>query len=135
RTAFPTHFDFSRGFGPNTTPPPLQIGDDLYPARARPVPFCRHGFAPDKSTSALLFVLAEPERLAARMATTASCTACVPRPSSIRSIFASFAAALLKTFALISSAPFHVGFSASSPSLLLHAFGAQHVRPVSVRDV
>src|SRR5262249_5959921 len=109
-----------------------QMGDDLEPGRARPVPFCRHGFAPDKSTSALLFVLAEPERRAARIATTTSCTACVPRPSSIISSFASFAAALVKTFALICSAPFHVEFSASSPSLLPNPFVPQHVRPVSV---
>src|SRR6266536_5937169 len=78
------------------------MGDDLYPARARPVPFCRHGFAPERFTSAFVLVLAEPERRAARMATTVSWTACVPCPSSINWIFASLAPALVKTFALIS---------------------------------
>ena len=34
------------------------------------MPFCRHGFAPDKFTSAFVLVLAEPERRAARIATT-----------------------------------------------------------------
>src|SRR5437762_2403303 len=34
----------SRGLGPNTTPPPRHNGDANEPARARPVPFCFHGF-------------------------------------------------------------------------------------------
>src|SRR5207248_7984638 len=93
------------GLGPKTTPPPRQIGDDLYPARARPVPFCRHGFAPERFTSAFVFVLADPERRAARIATTVSCTACAPRPSSLTSIFASFAAGLVRIFVLIFSVP------------------------------
>src|SRR5205085_7194628 len=61
----------------------------------------RHGFAPDISTSAFVFVFAEPERRAARIATTTSCTACEPRPFSMISILASLAAAFVKTFALI----------------------------------
>src|SRR5262249_57835473 len=100
------------------------MGDDLYPARARPVPFCRQGFAPDRSTSAFVFVLAEPERRAARMATTVSWTACEPLPSSISSMPASLAAALVRTFALI-------GFlsRASSPLPPDHVCDAPHVPP------
>ena len=33
------------GCGPKTTPPPTQIGERFEPARARPVPFWRHGLA------------------------------------------------------------------------------------------
>src|SRR3954465_9054758 len=39
-------WSYLRGFGPWATPPPTQIGERLEPARARPVPFCRHGLAP-----------------------------------------------------------------------------------------
>src|SRR5476651_2055013 len=34
----------SRGFGPKATPPPAHNGERNEPARARPVPFCFHGF-------------------------------------------------------------------------------------------
>ena len=33
-----------RGIGPKTVPPPTQCGARVDPWRARPVPFCRHGF-------------------------------------------------------------------------------------------
>jgi hypothetical protein len=63
--------------------------------------FAATGLAPDKFTSAFVLVLAVPDRRAARIATTTSCTACEPRPPSTSSILASFAAALVKTFALM----------------------------------
>ena len=42
--------------GPWATPPPIQIGLRVDPARARPVPFCFQGLAPPPRTSALVFV-------------------------------------------------------------------------------
>jgi len=44
------------GFGPKITPPPFHNGERLEPARARPVPFCCHGFAPPPRTSLRVFV-------------------------------------------------------------------------------
>ena len=40
-----------RGCGPNMTPPERHKGDRADPARARPVPFCFHGFLFEKATS------------------------------------------------------------------------------------
>src|SRR5205814_3985921 len=56
------------------TPPPAQIGERIEPARARPVPFCRHGLAPPPRTRARVSVAAEPWRRALSSARTASCT-------------------------------------------------------------
>src|SRR5215469_3743751 len=56
----------SRGLGPNTTPPPAHKGDRNEPARARPVPFCRHGFLLVPATSPTVLVLAVPLRRPAR---------------------------------------------------------------------
>src|SRR5690554_5611889 len=56
----------SRGFGPNTTPPPRQRGERNEPARARPVPFCFHGFLFEPATSPTVLVQAVPLRCAAR---------------------------------------------------------------------
>ncbi len=64
----------SRGFGPKATPPPRQIGDCLLPARARPVPFWRHGLALEPRTSLRVLVEAVPARLAARCWRTTSCS-------------------------------------------------------------
>ena len=36
--------------GGNAEPPWYQCGIRLEPARARPVPFCRHGLAPEPET-------------------------------------------------------------------------------------
>ena len=45
----------SRGVGGNATPPPVQCGARVVPARARPVPFWRHGFERPPETSPRLF--------------------------------------------------------------------------------
>src|SRR5579862_1178202 len=55
-------------------PPPVQIGERLEPARARPVPFWRHGFSPPPLTSPRVLVEAVPRRRAASSARTLSCT-------------------------------------------------------------
>src|SRR5580698_10372993 len=55
-------------------PPPVQIGERLEPARARPVPFCRHGLAPPPETIARVLVAAVPRRRAACSARTLWCT-------------------------------------------------------------
>ena len=41
-------------------PPPVQIGERLVPARARPVPFWRHGFAPPPETMPRVLVACVP---------------------------------------------------------------------------
>ena len=48
------------GFGPKITPPPFHKGDRFEPARARPVPFCCHGFLPPPRTSLLVLVETVP---------------------------------------------------------------------------
>ena len=53
------------------------------------MPFCRHGFLFVPETSPTFLVLAVPLRCAAWYATTASCTACVPFPSSTSGNFTS----------------------------------------------
>src|SRR5918996_236911 len=55
-------------------PPPVQIGERVEPARARPVPFWRHGFAPPPRTIPRVLVACVPRRRAACSATTTSCT-------------------------------------------------------------
>ena len=61
---------YERGFGPNAIPPPVQIGERFEPARARPVPFWRHGLAPPPETIPRVFVAAVPRRRAACSART-----------------------------------------------------------------
>jgi hypothetical protein len=63
----------------STPPPSPHEASWKEPARARPVPFCRHGFlfVPETSPS-VLGLQAVPLRCAARYAVTASWTACVP---------------------------------------------------------
>src|ERR1700686_644534 len=51
-------------------PPPVQIGERLEPARARPVPFWRQGLAPPPETRPRVFVAAVPRRRAACSART-----------------------------------------------------------------
>ena len=58
----------SLGRGPKTVPPPFHRGERFDPARARPVPFCRHGFAPPPRTRARVFVEAVPARSFVRCA-------------------------------------------------------------------
>src|SRR5215208_7202247 len=55
-------------------PPPVQIGEREEPARARPVPFWRHGLAPPPRTIPRVLVACVPRRRAASSATTHSCT-------------------------------------------------------------
>src|SRR3954468_1809102 len=55
-------------------PPPVHSGERDVPARARPVPFWRHGFAPPPRTLPRVSVACVPRRRAASSATTASCT-------------------------------------------------------------
>lgn len=47
-----------RGFGPNTTPPPLICGERMLPCLALPLPFWEWGLRPPPRTSAFVFVLA-----------------------------------------------------------------------------
>src|SRR4051795_2214994 len=65
---------YLRGLGPKTVPPPVQIGEREVPARARPVPFWRHGFAEPPETIPRVLVACVPWRRAASSATTTSCT-------------------------------------------------------------
>src|SRR3954449_2256110 len=55
-------------------PPPVQIGLRDEPARARPVPFWRQGFAPPPRTLPRVLVECVPWRCAASSARTDSCT-------------------------------------------------------------
>src|ERR1700686_610119 len=55
-------------------PPPVQIGERFEPARARPVPFWRHGLAPPPETSPRVRVDAVPCRRAFSSARTVSWT-------------------------------------------------------------
>src|SRR5512133_2226289 len=54
----------SRGVGGNATPPPVQCGARVVPARARPVPFWRHGLARPPETRPRLFAPRVPARRA-----------------------------------------------------------------------
>src|SRR5947199_9534033 len=55
-------------------PPPVHSGEREEPARARPVPFWRHGLAPPPRTSPRVLVECVPWRRAASSARTDSCT-------------------------------------------------------------
>src|SRR5436190_4881884 len=55
-------------------PPPVQIGERDEPARARPVPFWRHGLAPPPRTLPRVLVDAVPRRRALSSARTDSWT-------------------------------------------------------------
>src|SRR5579862_6171752 len=55
-------------------PPCRHIGERVEPARARPVPFCRHGLRPPPEMSPLVLVDAVPERRFASCIRTASCS-------------------------------------------------------------
>src|SRR3954454_19001060 len=55
-------------------PPPVQMGEREEPARARPVPFWRHGLAPPPRTIPRVLVACVPCRRAASSARTDSCT-------------------------------------------------------------
>ena len=51
---------FSSGRFGKIFPPPRHSGDEALPARARPVPFCLHGFLFDLLTSPRVFCLRVP---------------------------------------------------------------------------
>src|SRR3954469_25274701 len=55
-------------------PPPVQCGARIDPARARPVPFWRHGLAPPPRTLPRVLVACVPCRRAASSARTDACT-------------------------------------------------------------
>src|SRR3984957_15042049 len=55
-------------------PPCRQIGERVEPERARPVPFCRHGFLPPPAISPRVLVEAVPARRFASCIRTASCS-------------------------------------------------------------
>src|SRR5581483_10681781 len=63
-----------RGCGPKTVPPPVHTGERLEPARARPVPFWRHGLTPPPETIPRVLLAAVPRRRAACSARTLWCT-------------------------------------------------------------
>ncbi len=59
--------------GPKTVPPPRKTGERVEPARARPVPFCFHGFWLPPTTNPRVLVWWLPWRWLARYAFTAWC--------------------------------------------------------------
>jgi len=65
---------FSSGLFGKMRPPPRHSGEDVMPARARPVPFWRHGFLVEWRTSLRVFCLRVPWRPFAAYATTTWCT-------------------------------------------------------------
>ena len=68
---------YERGLGPRAMPPPTHWGERVEPCRARPVPFCRNGFAPPPATSARVLVDWVPDRAAASWAVTTWCSTAV----------------------------------------------------------
>src|SRR2546423_8232983 len=62
---------YLRGVGPNGLPPPFHWVARIEPWRARPVPFCFHGFPPPPHNSLPPLVSCVPARPAARSLTTA----------------------------------------------------------------
>src|SRR5687768_1706075 len=65
---------FSSGRFGKVLPPPRHSGEDARPARARPVPFCFHGFLFDLLTSPRAFCLRVPCLALARKAVMTWCT-------------------------------------------------------------
>src|SRR5256885_1105251 len=65
-----------RLLGGNAIPPPTQCGARMEPARARPVPFCRHGFERPPATRPRLLPPRVAERAAFCSARTVSWTSC-----------------------------------------------------------
>src|SRR5437764_173926 len=77
RRAF--RFTFSsklRAVGGKARPPPVNCGARIVPARARPVPFCRHGLPRPPETRPRLLAPRVPARRAFSSARTVSCTRC-----------------------------------------------------------
>src|SRR5882762_1621118 len=65
---------FSSGEFGKILPPPRHSGLEVMPARARPVPFCRHGFLVEGLTAPRSFCARVPRRAFAWNATTIWCT-------------------------------------------------------------
>src|SRR5438552_4561441 len=65
-----------RGLGGNATPPPVNCGARIVPARARPVPFWRHGFERPPATRPRLLPPRVAERASFSSARTVSWTRC-----------------------------------------------------------
>src|SRR5256886_1312084 len=65
---------FSSGEFGKILPPPRHSGLEVMPARARPVPFCRHGFLVEWLTAPRSFCARVPRRAFAWNATTIWCT-------------------------------------------------------------
>ena len=83
----------SRGVGGKVTPPPVNCGARIGSlARARPVPFWRHGFARPPETMPRLFAARVPCRAAFSSARTASWTRCglISAPKTVSSSETSF---------------------------------------------
>ena len=80
--------------GAKTTPPPVNCGARMVPARARPVPFWRHGFARPPETRPRVFAPRVPARRAFSSARTVSWTrfAFGSAPKTASSSVTSFAA-------------------------------------------
>src|SRR5262245_50854838 len=83
-----------RMLGGKATPPPVNCGARVVPARARPVPFWRHGFERPPATSPRDLAPRVPARSAFSSARTASCTRCclISAPKTDSSSSTSFAA-------------------------------------------
>src|SRR5437867_10726827 len=82
----------------------------MEPTRARPVPFCRHGFLPLPLTFARFFVLCVPRRSAAFACTTDSHIRSAftrpPKTSSLTSTLPTFLFSLLTISSCICPVPF-----------------------------
>src|SRR4051794_6686726 len=73
RTLFGRSWAWSRGCGPNATPPPRNRLTRREPCRARPVPFCLYILAPVRQISARVFTLWVPARRLASCQVTTRC--------------------------------------------------------------
>src|SRR5438128_2272996 len=93
-----------RGVGPKGLPPPFHCVARIEPWRARPVPFCFHGFLPPPETSLRPFVSCVPARRSASSRTTAWCS----RGTRISTP---------KTSALSSTAPLSLPFASTTFTL------------------
>src|SRR6185295_7427751 len=102
---------FSSGEFGKILPPPRHSGLEVMPARARPVPFCRHGFLVEWFTAPRSFCAREPMRALALKATTTWCTSASlkSRPNSASGALkvpaAPLSLSILSSMARLSSSP------------------------------
>src|SRR5260370_20085625 len=118
-------------------PPPVQIGDRLEPARARPVPFWRHGLAPPPETIPRVFVAAVPRRRAACSARTLWCTSGTTKrvPNAASSSLTFFAALPPITGASAIASPLHdpagrAGYRAADEQQVLLGVDEHDLKPL-----